>query len=108
MIDTEEVQHRGVEIMNIDWILDDVVAELVGRPDCHPLLHTRASHPHGEGARVVIAHAAENLEGADAVVVSTAVRGDNPEVIAARARRIPVVPRALMLAELKGLLALPR
>ena len=41
--------------------------------------------------------------GADAVVMSTAVRGDNPEVIAARAQRIPVVPRALMLAELMRL-----
>ena len=42
-------------------------------------------------------------EGADAVVVSSAVRGDNPEVLAARARRVPVVPRALMLAELMRL-----
>ena len=49
------------------------------------------------------AHAAENIAGADAVVVSTAVRADNPEVMAARARRIPVVPRALMLAELMRL-----
>jgi UDP-N-acetylmuramate--alanine ligase len=55
------------------------------------------------GARVRLAHDAKNIEGADAVVVSTAVRGDNPEVIAARARRIPLVPRALMLAELMRL-----
>ena len=55
------------------------------------------------GARVSIGHAAERVEGADAVVTSTAVRGDNPEVIAARARRIPVVPRAVMLAELMRL-----
>jgi hypothetical protein len=46
------------------------------------------------GAQVVQGHAAEHIDGADCVVVSTAVRGDNPEVIAARARRIPVVPRA--------------
>ncbi len=52
------------------------------------------------GAQVHHAHAAENIEGADCVVTSSAVAGDNPEVIAARARRIPVVPRALMLAEL--------
>ncbi|MBP8307818.1 MAG: UDP-N-acetylmuramate--L-alanine ligase [Burkholderiaceae bacterium] len=55
------------------------------------------------GAVVVQGHAAENIDGADCVVVSTAVRGDNPEVIAARARRVPVVPRALMLAELMKL-----
>ncbi|MDF6628543.1 Mur ligase family protein, partial [Escherichia coli] len=41
--------------------------------------------------------------GANAVVVSTAVRGDNPEVLAARAKRIPIVPRAVMLAELMRL-----
>ena len=51
------------------------------------------------GAKVTLGHGAENIAGADVVVVSTAVRSDNPEVIAARARRIPVVPRALMLAE---------
>jgi len=57
----------------------------------------------GLGIRVDLAHDARNIEGADAVVVSTAVRGDNPEVIAARAARVPVVPRALMLAELMRL-----
>ncbi len=57
----------------------------------------------GLGAGVTIGHAAENVAGADAVVVSTAVGADNPEVIAARGRRIPVVPRALMLAELMRL-----
>jgi UDP-N-acetylmuramate--alanine ligase len=55
------------------------------------------------GAKVAIGHQPENAEGADAVVVSTAVRGDNPEVMAARAKRIPIVPRALMLAELMRL-----
>jgi UDP-N-acetylmuramate--alanine ligase len=55
------------------------------------------------GARVEIGHAAAHVAGADAVVVSTAVKSDNPEVTAARARRIPVVPRALMLAELMRL-----
>jgi len=55
------------------------------------------------GARIRLAHDAKNIDGADAVVVSTAVRGDNPEVVAARARRIPLVPRALMLAELMRL-----
>lgn len=57
----------------------------------------------GLGARVVAGHRAENIVDADAVVVSTAVKDDNPEVIAAHARQIPVVPRALMLAELMRL-----
>jgi UDP-N-acetylmuramate--alanine ligase len=57
----------------------------------------------GLGATVMRGHDATHLEGADCIVTSTAVRGDNPEVTAARARRIPVVPRALMLAELMKL-----
>jgi len=57
----------------------------------------------GFGARVGIGHSAGNIAGADAVVVSTAVKKDNPEVAEARARQIPVVPRALMLAELMRL-----
>ena len=55
------------------------------------------------GARVAQGHAAEHIAGADAVVVSTAVGASNPEVLAARSRRIPVVPRAVMLAELMRL-----
>ena len=55
------------------------------------------------GARVVQGHAAENTLNADVLVVSTAVKADNPEVIAARERHIPVVPRAMMLAELMRL-----
>ncbi|TAK90563.1 MAG: UDP-N-acetylmuramate--L-alanine ligase [Burkholderiaceae bacterium] len=57
----------------------------------------------GLGARVVIGHAAEHVTDADAVVTSTAVKADNPEVIAARDRKIPIVPRAVMLAELMRL-----
>jgi UDP-N-acetylmuramate--alanine ligase len=55
------------------------------------------------GADVRIGHDAGNVDAADAVVTSTAVHGDNVEVREARARRIPVVPRALMLAELMRL-----
>ena len=55
------------------------------------------------GAAVHVGHAEQNLSNADAVVVSTAVGKDNPEVLAARARKIPVVPRAMMLAELMRL-----
>ncbi|MFD2301255.1 UDP-N-acetylmuramate--L-alanine ligase [Paracidovorax citrulli] len=55
------------------------------------------------GIATHVGHAAAHIEGADAVVTSTAVQSDNPEVIAARERKIPVVPRALMLAELMRL-----
>ena len=55
------------------------------------------------GIRVFVGHDASHVADAQAVVTSTAVKGDNPEVIAARARRIPVVPRAVMLAELMRL-----
>ena len=55
------------------------------------------------GARIYKGHAAEQIEGANAVVISSAVAEDNPEVQAARAKTIPVVPRALMLAELMRL-----
>ena len=55
------------------------------------------------GASVFQGHAPEHVRGADVIVVSTAVASNNPEVQAARAARIPVVPRALMLAELMRL-----
>jgi UDP-N-acetylmuramate--alanine ligase len=55
------------------------------------------------GARVAFGHAEANVASADVVVVSAAVPADNPEVAAARERGIPVVPRALMLAELMRL-----
>ncbi|MHB0990065.1 MAG: UDP-N-acetylmuramate--L-alanine ligase [Burkholderiales bacterium] len=55
------------------------------------------------GVAIFREHAAENVGRADAVVVSTAVSADNPEVVAARERSIPVVPRAIMLAELMRL-----
>ena len=55
------------------------------------------------GVTIFKGHGAAQIAGADAVVVSTAVKVDNPEVVAAREQRIPVVPRALMLAELMRL-----
>ena len=55
------------------------------------------------GVIVNIGHKAENLDGADVVVVSSAIKPDNPELIAARAQRLPVVRRAEMLAELMRL-----
>jgi UDP-N-acetylmuramate--alanine ligase len=53
-----------------------------------------------QGADIHIGHGADNVQGADAVVISSAVGNDNPEVAAAREHRIPVVPRAEMLAEI--------
>ncbi|MGZ3239227.1 MAG: UDP-N-acetylmuramate--L-alanine ligase [Burkholderiaceae bacterium] len=55
------------------------------------------------GAKVTHGHAPENIGDADAIVTSTAVKSDNPEVVAARAKHIPIVPRAMMLAELMRL-----
>jgi UDP-N-acetylmuramate--alanine ligase len=56
-----------------------------------------------KGAKVFVGHKAENIEAAEVVVVSTAIKRDNPELLAARAQRIPVVRRAEMLAELMRL-----
>jgi UDP-N-acetylmuramate--alanine ligase len=55
------------------------------------------------GARITEGHRAENIEGAQVVVISTAVKPDNPEVTAARRTGVPVIPRAEMLAELMRL-----
>jgi UDP-N-acetylmuramate--alanine ligase len=57
-------------------------------------------HLQGEGATIHFGHAEENIDGCDVVVISSAVKESNPEVQAARDLRIPVVPRAEMLAEL--------
>ena len=57
----------------------------------------------GLGVRIMTGHATVNVGSADAVVVSTAVAADNPEVQAARERHVPIVPRAQMLAELMRL-----
>src|SRR5437016_495964 len=56
-----------------------------------------------KGVKVAVGHAGPNIDGADVVVVSSAIKRDNPELAAARARRLPVVRRAEMLAELMRL-----
>src|SRR6266545_2764988 len=56
-----------------------------------------------KGAKVSVGHDAQNVDGAHVVVVSTAIKRDNPELVAARAQRLPVVRRAEMLAELMRL-----
>src|ERR1700689_3415889 len=55
------------------------------------------------GIPVAIGHAAGNVDGADVLVVSSAIKRDNPELLVARAKRLPVVRRAEMLAELMRL-----
>ena len=57
----------------------------------------------GLGIKTCLGHQASHIVGADVIVTSTAVQSDNPEVLAARKRKIPVVPRAMMLAELMRL-----
>ena len=57
----------------------------------------------GLGITTFIGHSPANVAGADAIVTSTAVKADNPEVLAAHANKVPIVPRALMLAELMRL-----
>ena len=55
------------------------------------------------GVKIAIGHKAENIDGADVVVVSSAIKQDNPELVSARLKRLPVVRRAEMLAELMRL-----
>src|ERR1700694_5197459 len=54
----------------------------------------------GKGIKIAIGHTSDNLDGADVVVVSSAIKRDNPELVAARAKRLPAVRGAEMLAEL--------
>src|SRR5581483_5415935 len=56
-----------------------------------------------KGIKIAIGHAAENIDSAQVVVVSSAIKPDNPELVAARAKRLPIVRRAEMLAELMRL-----
>ncbi len=55
------------------------------------------------GGKIFLGHSPQNVEGADVVVFSSAVKGDNPEIAEAREKTIPVIPRAEMLAELMRL-----
>jgi len=55
------------------------------------------------GGKIFLGHGPQNVDGADVVVFSSAIKGDNPEIVEARERSIPVIPRAEMLAELMRL-----
>ena len=79
----EVLANLGYEISGSDLAVNAVTARLAGL-----------------GMRIARGHHADHIAGADVVVVSTAVETGNPEVVTARERGIPVIPRALMLAEL--------
>ncbi|HEY5325265.1 MAG TPA: UDP-N-acetylmuramate--L-alanine ligase [Caldimonas sp.] len=90
----------GASMSGIAEVLHNLGYRITGS-DQHESATTRALAK--RGIKVQIGHDAAHIAGAEAVVTSSAVKGDNPEVIAARAGRVPVVPRAVMLAELMRL-----
>ena len=90
----------GAGMSGIAEVLHNLGYHITGS-DQHESATTRALAK--RGIKVQIGHDAAHIAGAEAVVTSSAVKGDNPEVIAARAGRVPVVPRAVMLAELMRL-----
>jgi UDP-N-acetylmuramate--alanine ligase len=87
----------GIGMSGLAEILRTLDFEVTGS-DLRPNENTRRLE--ALGARVFLGHAAENVEGADVVVYSSAVGADNPEIAHARALEIPIIPRAEMLAEL--------
>jgi UDP-N-acetylmuramate--alanine ligase len=87
----------GAGMSGIAEVLANLGYEISGSDVAANAVTSRLS---GLGMRIARGHDAGHIAGADVVVVSTAVQADNPEVAAARERGIPVIPRALMLAEL--------
>jgi UDP-N-acetylmuramate--alanine ligase len=87
----------GIGMSGLAEILRTLEFEVTGS-DLRPNENTRRLE--GLGARVFLGHKAENVEGADVVVYSSAIGPDNPEIAHARALEIPIIPRAEMLAEL--------
>jgi UDP-N-acetylmuramate--alanine ligase len=90
----------GVGMSGIAEILSNLGYTVSGSDQNDSATLRRLAHL---GLRVHVGHDADHVTHADVVVTSTAVQADNPEVLAARQRRIPVVPRATMLAELMRL-----
>jgi UDP-N-acetylmuramate--alanine ligase len=87
----------GAGMGGIAEVLHNLGYEVTGSDLC---ANAMTRHLQALGVRIVQGHAAEHVAGCDVVVVSSAVLPDNPELDAARQRRIPIVPRAEMLAEL--------
>ena len=90
----------GAGMSGIAEILHNLGYQVTGSDQAESATTRRLA---GLGIGVAIGHEAAHLGAAQAVVISSAVKGDNPEVIAARSHHIPVVPRAVMLAELMRL-----
>lgn len=90
----------GIGMSGIAEILLDMGYELQGSDLSENANVTRLKE---KGVSIAIGHAAENLGEAAAVVISSAVKEDNPELIAARQRRLPIIRRAEMLAEIMRL-----
>jgi len=90
----------GAGMSGIAEILHNLGYQVTGSDQAESATTRRLA---GLGIGVAIGHEAAHLGAAQAVVISSAVKGDNPEVIAARSQHIPVVPRAVMLAELMRL-----
>ena len=87
----------GVGMCGIAEVLQNLGYQVSGS-DMAESVNTRRLRE--AGVNVFIGHGAENIQGVDVVVTSTAVNESNPEVVEARAKRVPIVPRAEMLAEL--------
>ena len=90
----------GVGMCGIAEVLHNMAFEITGS-DMQSNANTKRLQD--MGVKLAIGHDASLVKGADVVVISSAVRADNPEVLAANELKIPVVPRAEMLAELMRL-----
>jgi UDP-N-acetylmuramate--alanine ligase len=90
----------GIGMSGIAELLYNLGHEVTGSDLKSGQLTTRLAQM---GVKIAFGHVAENIQGAEVVVVSSAVREDNPEIVAARAMGVPVIPRAEMLAELMRL-----
>ncbi|HEZ8853904.1 TPA: UDP-N-acetylmuramate--L-alanine ligase, partial [Neisseria gonorrhoeae] len=87
----------GVGMSGIAEVLHNLGFKVSGSDQAR---NAATEHLSSLGIQVYPGHTAEHVNGADVVVASTAVKKENPEVVAALERQIPVIPRALMLAEL--------
>src|SRR5688500_4785068 len=90
----------GIGISGIDEVLTNLGYTVQGSDAAESANVKRLRE---RGVKIAVGHDARNLDGADVVVVSTAIQRDNPELVAARAARLPIVRRAEMLAELMRL-----
>lgn len=99
----KRVHFVGIGGIGMSGIAEVLLSQgyVVSGSDLHDTEITRALKEHG--AKISVGHSEENLGAVDVVVISSAVRDTNPEVVAARKRNIPIIPRAEMLGELMRL-----